>query len=83
MRVDSSGQLALAVTPSDTLNIVHPSGQTFTKGLYIGAPGNLSVVMAGGGTTVFTAIAGGVIHPLSVQRVNATGTTATGIVALY
>lgn len=82
-RVGSSAETAISVTPSDTVNITNPMGETFTKGLYIGTSGDISVVMADGGTITFTSISAGTIHPISVVRVNATGTTASGIVAVY
>jgi hypothetical protein len=70
---------ASAVTTSDSVNLTAGA----TSGLYLGATGDISVVLAGGGTITFTGMASGVIHPISVTRVNATGTTATGIVAVY
>lgn len=82
-RVDASGQQGISVTPNDTTAISHPPGDTFTKGLYVGVTGNISVLMAGGATVIFTNISAGVIHPISAIRVNATGTTATGIIAIY
>jgi hypothetical protein len=68
---------AVAVTPSDTVKLAKTSAH-----LYIAGAGTLTVLTAGGQTVQFTATAGGVI-PISVQRVNSTGTTATGIVSLY
>lgn len=65
-----------AVTPSDSADI------TETRGLYIGTAGNLKVTFADGTTATLTSVANGVI-PLKVKRVWATGTTATGITALY
>ena len=64
----------------------------FTRGLYIGSGGDVSVEMAGDGTptggltdatVVFVTVLSGTILPISVTRVNATGTTATSIVALW
>ena len=69
-------QDARAVTPSDTVNI-----NTNTHALLVGGAGTLSVVTEGGTTVSITAIAGQLI-PIAATRVNATGTTATGIVAL-
>jgi len=68
---------AAAVTPNDVTVI------TTTRALAIGGAGTISVVMAGGGNTVsFTVIAGALL-PIRVTKVNATGTTATLIVALW
>jgi hypothetical protein len=68
---------AANVSPNDTININE------TKGLYVGASGDVKADMWDGTTVTFTALSAGVTHPLSVKRVYATGTTATGIVALY
>lgn len=76
---NGSAKKATAVTPNDTTNL---SGGA-TKGLYLGASGNVVVTMADGTDATFTALASGVIHPISVLKVKATGTTATSILAVY
>lgn len=68
---------ARAVTTSNTTNIAP------TRGLYIGATGNVVVDMAYGTTITFVDVQGGTILPVQVTRIYATGTTATSIVALY
>lgn len=65
-----------SVTPDDVVNLANPA-----RSLYIGGTGSLSVEMYGGGTQSFAAVPVG-IFPIQVTRVNATGTTATNIVAL-
>ena len=72
---------AAAITPSDTVNI--PTGPT--RGVYVGVTGNVTVVMAEGAQTavLFVAVPAGTILPISVKRVNATGTAATDLVALF
>lgn len=69
---------AIVVTPSDSANLSVP-----TKSIYVGGTGALSVVMAGGQTTLFSALPVGTQLPISVVRINATGTTATLIVAMW
>lgn len=64
------------VTPSDVT--VFP----VCRELYVGVTGNLTVRMADGQTQLFTAAYAG-YHPLQVDMVMVTGTTATNIVALY
>jgi hypothetical protein len=64
------------VTPSDTVDI--PGGKC--RALHISVAGTLRVTM-GGATVNFPVMPVG-IHRLSVSRVHATGTAATGIVAL-
>lgn len=81
--VDNSKSGAVAVTPSDTVNLVFPSGTNHTRGLYIGGAGNIKVKMADGTEVTFTAVAVGTLYELSVVRVFATGTTATLIVAVF
>lgn len=71
---------AAAVTPAD--------GTTLTNGfcdaLYIGSTGNVACILQGDSAAVtFTGLASGTILPVRARTVEATGTTATGIVALY
>ena len=68
---------AAAVTPSDSADI-RP-----TRGLFVGAAGNIKVDMALGTTLTFTGVQAGSILPIQVKRVYSTDTTATDIVALY
>lgn len=72
-----SGAGAAAVTPHDTTKIA------VTRGLYCGVSGDVKVDMLNGDTVTFTNLADGIIHPLQVDHVYSTGTTATNIVAIY
>ena len=74
--VSDPAKYGAAVTPSNSVNLAAP-----TRGLYIGGGGNISVEMLNG-TVSFSAVQAG-IFPIQVTRVNATGTTATNIVALW
>ena len=67
---------AVPVTPSDVT--VFP----ITRSLWVGTAGNLAVRMADSQRTVTLAVPVGVI-PFQVDQVRATGTTASGIFALY
>jgi hypothetical protein len=67
----------VAVTPSDSVNL----GFT-TFGLYVGGAGNVTAVMASGEVVLFTAVPAGTLLPIQATRINATGTTATAMVAL-
>lgn len=69
---------AFAVTPSDSAVLAQTC-----RALYVGSAGNLSVVTAAGETVSFTAVQAGMIYPLRLSQVRATGTTAGGLVALY
>jgi len=71
----------LAITPSDTVDLTN-----FTRGVYVGASGNLVVDPAGDegdATVTFTNLAAGVLHPMIVKRIRSSGTSATGIVAVF
>lgn len=69
---------AFAVTPNDSTDLA-----TATRGIYAGGAGDLKVTTLGGDTVTFVGLAAGVIHPIRVARVFATGTTATNIVGVY
>jgi hypothetical protein len=64
-----------AITPSDTVNF--PERQT---AIYVGVGGTIAMVPQGGLVVTITAIAGALL-PFDLIRINATGTTATGLVA--
>lgn len=73
------GAHAFVIVPDDVNKLAHR-----TRGLYVGVAGNVSVEMAEDGTAIiFTSLSAGIIHPIAVRRVNATGTTATNIVGIY
>jgi len=78
---------ALAVTPSDTADLAPPSGDPnkATRALLIGGAGTAQVDMADGTTVTLTfpATACGLMLPIAVKKIHATGTTATAIVAFY
>jgi hypothetical protein len=67
---------SVSVTPHDTDFI-----EMFQE-LHIGATGNLAVTMADGNEQVFANVPAGRFIAQG-NRIKATGTTATGIVALY
>jgi hypothetical protein len=80
-RLTSPARNAAAVTPSDTVDLPYVS-----RGIYVGGLGNLKVVMAspmGDATVTFTAVPVGVLLPIAVSRVMATGTTAANLVAIW
>lgn len=77
-KVEDPATRAFAITPNDGADLA-----VFTRGLYIGVAGDVVVDMVDSGASItFTALAAGVIHPLRVKRVRATGTTATNIVGV-
>lgn len=76
--LDAPAASAMAITPSNSTDLTD-----YTRGIYVGGTGTLKVDMVTGGQVTFVDPAPGVIHPLRVKRVYATGTTATGIIGLY
>lgn len=69
----------LAVTPADATNL--PDG--IARGLYCTTGGNIAVVLESGATATLTSVPANTVVPISVLVVGATGTTASGIYALY
>lgn len=73
-----TNRFAAAVTPSDTTDLT-----ITTRYLFVGGAGTLTVDMSNGATVLFTGVLAGSVLPIRVNRVRATGTTATNIVALW
>lgn len=68
---------AEVIAPDDASELAH-----FTRAIYVGSGGNLSVVMLSGDAVTFSNLQGGVLYPIRVRQVLATGTTAAGILGL-
>jgi hypothetical protein len=68
-----------AVTTSDSADL--PNG--ICRGIYVTGAGNVNVNLESGGTAVLTGLSAGQFVRISVSRILATSTTATGIYALY
>ena len=62
---------AFEITPNDTTDLNY-----VTRGLYVSAVADVVVDMNDSGTVTLTNLAPGVLHPLRVRRVYATGTSA-------
>jgi hypothetical protein len=75
--LESPATHAFAITPSDTVPL-----EFFSRAIYVGGAGNISVVMLDDSTIPFAGLVAGSILPIRVKRVNSTGTTATNLVAL-
>lgn len=67
----------LAVTPSNTADLSHAS-----RAINVAGAGAVRVTTVGG-TTGVVHVAAGVPFPIRATRIWQTGTTATGIAALY
>ena len=73
----STARAFFAVTPSDVTNF-----PVRARALYVGGDGAVNVVGADGVAVQFSGLVAGTILPVEALRVNATGTTATGVVGL-
>lgn len=69
---------AAVVTPNDNNDL-----SDVTRWVFIGGAGALAVITAGGETLTISGLTAGTLLPLRVSRIQATGTTATNIVALW
>lgn len=69
---------AFSISPSDGADLA-----TTTRGIMVTVAGNVSVITKAGSTVTLPALQPGVVYPFRVQRVRATGTTATGIIGAY
>ena len=76
--LETIGLYAVAVTPADGADLP----KLAAKITCVGA-GNVAVIPSGGGPAVTIGITAGGVLPVFVDRVLSTGTTATGIVAVY
>lgn len=73
--------ISSAATP--TLDATLPR---ITRGVYVGASGNLTVQFAGdadASTVTLIGIAAGVWHPMQIQKIISATTSATGILVGY
>ena len=64
--------------PSNTALLTQVS-----RAIYVGAAGDISAELASGTQVTFTAVPAGMILPLRLRKIRATGTTAQNIVALW
>lgn len=76
-KLESPFSHALTITPNNTDDL-----SITPRALYCTGPGVVQVTMIGGGVAVFPMVFG-VPLPARVRRVWNTGTTATGIVAVW
>ena len=67
-----------SVTPNDSVDLTKSS-----RALYVGVAGDIKITTVQGDTVTFVGVLSGTILPIRVQRVFATGTTATSIISLY
>ncbi|MEX0279694.1 MAG: hypothetical protein AB3N13_00740 [Arenibacterium sp.] len=86
MQDDFADQTVALTAPATKAEVIAPDDANelayFTRAIYVGSSGNLSVVMLSGDTVTLSNIQSGVIYPIRVRQVLSTGTTAAGIVGL-
>jgi hypothetical protein len=69
----------VTITPSDTVDL----GSGPTAGVLVGGAGDVAAVMTNNRAVTLTGLPAGAWVPIKAKRINATGTTATNLVALY
>lgn len=74
--ISSPAQSYFPISPSDSVNILGGF-----RSLYIGTTGDIVIVDQNGNSCSFTSVPVGIL-PVQGSRVNATGTSAGGIVGL-
>lgn len=78
LRDSTPGVDLVAITPSDTVDLEVP-----IRGLIITVAGTVAVVTPQGNVvTLPAAMAVGVVHSIRAKRINAAGTTATGLIGV-
>lgn len=78
----SIGRTFRAVTPSDSVDLPKINNN-WPAALRFGSSGNVVVENIDGQSVTLVGVTAGEQFPCSVKRVRSTGTTATGIVAIY
>jgi len=76
--LDSPASNAFAITPHDTNELT-----TVTRGIYIGAAGDIALTTVGGDSVTFVGLLAGSILPVRANIVKSTATTATSLIGLY
>jgi hypothetical protein len=75
--LESPAEAGGSVVPSDTVPLAK-----VTRAIYVGGGGALRVMLLGGDIVTLSGAVAGMIYPLRIAQVFATGTTATGLVGL-
>lgn len=70
---------SMAVTPSDAALILDGSEPVKCRGISFSGAGSITYLDPKGAQRVLNGLAAGIIHPISTNKIFATGTTATGI----
>lgn len=76
--LESPAENASTITPNDSNDLTD-----FTRSIYIGGAGNLKIDTVAGDTVTLNGVVAGTVIPVRVQKVYATGTTATNLVGFW
>lgn len=78
--IDSPATNVVLITPNNTIDLVNP-----IRGIGFGTEGTLKIRTVGGDIVTIPSgvLAAGVIHPIRISRVYATGTTVTDIIGVW
>ena len=76
--VAAPARRGFAIVASDTTDLAAE-----TRAIYVGAAGDLSLILSSGDAVTLAGVPGGSVLPLRLSRVKATGTTAAQLVGLY
>jgi hypothetical protein len=68
-----------AITTSDTVDLAHG----LTDAVLVGGAGDVAAVMQNNQVVTLAGLPAGAWIPIKARRINATGTTATNLTALY
>lgn len=66
-----------AIVPNDITEL-----SEITRAIYVGAPGNITLVLASGVELLFENVASGAILPVRARLIKSTGTTASNMLGL-
>lgn len=80
---NASYNKGVAITTSDTDNIVCPAGLPVTDAIWVGTGGDIVVVPQDDDTYTLVGAIAGTIIPVRAKRINQTNTTADNLVALF
>lgn len=76
--LESPASSGFAITPDDETDVTNT-----TRAIYVGSAGDVAVILDDDETAItFGGVSAGLILPVRVRRVLATGTTASGILGL-
>jgi len=75
--VSDPGEFAAVIVPNDSTVLTTP-----TRAIWVGVAGNIAVRMRGGNLVTFTGVPVGLL-PIQVDKILATGTTATTMLAIW